>query len=289
MPELPEVETIRRGLERHIAGQTIISIQGQGGRLVRNNPGGMEQLRRALTGARVVGLERRGKFMWMILDGPAEEAAVIHLGMSGQVRTASRPPQALDRHEHIRLTMSSGIAARFIDPRMFGHVTLSDLADGPLGRKVPERALHIAPDLLELGAPGDLVDLARKLNRRARPIKTMLLDQNLVSGVGNIYADEGLFRSGVHGSARGVDLSVETLRKILLNAQDVMTQAVAAGGTSFDTLYVDAEGNPGYFERELRVYGRENQECLVCGAPIEREVIAGRSHFHCKFCQPASN
>ncbi len=285
MPELPEVETIRRGLDKHLSGKRIVSVEGRGGRLVRNNPGGMVQLRDSLTNAGIKSVERRGKFMWMLLDGRAESTLVIHLGMSGQVRTATHPPAQLDRHEHVRLTLSDGTVVRFVDPRMFGHLTLSELVEDGRGRQVPEIARHIAPDLLELRDGDDLLELAQRMHTRNRSIKTMLLDQGLVSGVGNIYADEGLFRAGIQGRSVGVSLSVKQLGSLLENTREVMTQAVAAGGTSFDTLYVDADGNPGYFERELKVYGRENEECLVCGGPIVRETIGGRSHFHCTTCQ----
>lgn len=285
MPELPEVETIRRGLDKHLVGKTIVSVRGQGGRLIRNNPGGMLQLKASLTGARIDSVGRRGKFMWMLLDGPAEPALVIHLGMSGQVRTASEPPERLERHEHVRLTLSGGVAARFVDPRMFGHLTLSEVITDPRERLIPEITRHIAPDLLELQTGPDLLPLAERLHTSKRPIKTMLLDQSLVSGIGNIYADEGLFRSRIQGRSSGSSLSIDRLLELLENTRDVMVQAVAAGGTSFDTLYVDADGNPGYFEHELRVYGREGEECLICGGPIVRQTIGGRSHFYCATCQ----
>lgn len=285
MPELPEVETIRRGLVKHLAGQRIVSVEGDGGRLVRNNPGGMAQLRSSLTGATILDVQRRGKFMWMVIDGPAEPAFVIHLGMSGQVRTATDAPQELDRHEHLRLMLSTGVAARFVDPRMFGHLTMSQLVPSVDGRMVPEIALHISPDLLEIQSEDSLVQLADRMHQKSRPIKVMLLDQALVSGIGNIYADEGLFRSGIHGSRLGTDLGDDQILEVLRGTRQVMKEAVAAGGTSFDTLYVDADGNPGYFERELRVYGRSGQECLVCGREISRDVIGGRSHFFCGSCQ----
>lgn len=285
MPELPEVETIRRGLAHHLAGHTITSMEGAGGRLVRNNPGGLGQLRSALVGATITAVERRGKFMWLVLDGPAEDALVVHLGMSGQVRTATRPRKELLRHEHVRLRLDDGRAVRFIDPRMFGHLTLSELAQDAAGRVVPQIALHIAPDLIELDTPEQIEELAARLHTRNRAIKVMLLDQALVSGVGNIYADEGLHRAGVHGAWRGRDQSAAQLQRVLRDSRDVMGRAVKAGGTSFDALYVDVDGNPGYFERELRVYGKRGRACVQCGAPIEREILGGRSHFFCPECQ----
>lgn len=286
MPELPEVETIRRGLAEHLTGRTVETVEGEGSRLVRNNPGGLTQLKTALLGARIKSVERRGKFMWLVLDGPAEEAMVIHLGMSGQVRTARRPRKELDRHEHLRLRLSDGSYVRFFDVRMFGHLTVTELGQDPTGRWVPSLALHIAPDLLELKDRAAILALAQRFEKSQRAVKTMLLDQRLTSGVGNIYADEALFRTRTHGAKTGKDLGAQKLTEVLVAARDVMGQAVKAGGTSFDELYVDVDGNPGYFERELRVYGRKGRACRDCGTPIARLVIGGRSHFFCPTCQP---
>ena len=285
MPELPEVETIRRGLVEHLTGRTITTVEGEGSRLVRKNPGGLPQLEGALLGARVQSVERRGKFMWLVLEGNAEDAVVIHLGMSGQVRTATRAPGELDRHEHLRLRLDNGEAVRFFDVRMFGHLTASDLTEDKTGRLVPEIATHIAPDLLEF-KEDDIGPLAKRFQASRRAVKTLLLDQGLTSGIGNIYADESLFRVAIHGARPGDELGASILRKTLMAARDVMGRAVEAGGTSFDELYVDVDGNPGYFERELRVYGRAGRPCRDCGTLITREVIGGRSHFSCPACQP---
>ena len=287
MPELPEVETIRRGLAEHLTGRTVTSVEGAGARLVRNNPGGLPQLTTALLGAQIRSVERRGKFMWLVLDGNAEDAVVIHLGMSGQVRTAKRPQKDLERHEHLRLRLSDGRAVRFFDVRMFVHVTATDLVEDKTGRLVPAIATHIAPDLLELKDRGAIETLATRFSSSRRAVKVLLLDQGLTSGIGNIYADESLFRTGTHGAHSASDLGVPELGKILRAARDVMGQAVKVGGTSFDELYVDVDGNPGYFERELRVYGRRGRPCRSCGTLISREVIGGRSHFFCPACQPA--
>ncbi len=285
MPELPEVETIRRGLVEHLTGRTITTVEGEGARLVRKNPGGLPQLEGALLGARIQSVERRGKFMWLVLEGNAEDAVAIHLGMSGQVRTATRAPGELDRHEHLRLRLDNGEAVRFFDVRMFGHLTASDLVQDKTGRLVPEIATHIAPDLLEL-KEDDIGPLAKRFQASRRAIKTLLLDQGLTSGIGNIYADESLFRVAIHGARPADELEASDLRKTLMAARDVMGRAVEAGGTSFDELYVDVDGNPGYFERELRVYGRAGRPCRDCGTLITREVIGGRSHFSCPTCQP---
>lgn len=186
MPELPEVETIRRGIDRHLRGHQIVSVEGGGGRLVRNNPQGMVDLHAHLTNSRVTAVERRGKFMWVEFD-EADSALVIHLGMSGHVRILEESSDELGRHEHVRLTMDDGQKASFIDPRMFGHLTISRLVEDATGRLVPEVARSIAPDPLE-DAPLEL--WTTPMLRTRRFIKTVLLDQTVISGIGNIYADE---------------------------------------------------------------------------------------------------
>lgn len=289
MPELPEVETIRRGIDRHLVGRRISQVDGAGGRLLRKNPGGLNQITSALSGALVKGTARRGKFMWLILEGDAEPSLVIHLGMSGQVRVQTQNQGALGRHEHLRLTMDDGSSVSFVDPRMFGHLTVAEMTEGPGGREVPDVVTHIAPDLLELGTEDDFEHLADRFGRSGRMVKTMLLDQGLVSGVGNIYADEGLFRAGIHGAQRGDQLSGEQREELICACHEVIKQATGVGGTSFDALYVDVDGNPGYFGRELAVYGRAAKPCRRCQSDIRRIVLQGRSHFFCPECQPAAH
>lgn len=281
VPELPEVETIRRGLHTHLVGQEIVSVEGTGGRLVRNNPQGLTDLEAHLPGARVSGVSRRGKFMWLDLER-RDVSLVIHLGMSGQVRVDKNPPSRLARHEHLRLTLSNGHGVRFIDPRTFGQLTISMLTVDPLGRRIPVVASGLAPDPLE-DAP--ISTWIQPILRTRRPIKTVLLDQTVISGIGNIYADEALFRAGVSGFVPGNSLSDAGATSIVEGAREVMEAALRKGGTSFDSLYVDAEGNPGYFSRRLQVYKRAGKGCPTCGAPIRREVISGRSHFFCPVCQ----
>ncbi len=282
MPELPEVETIRSGLHNRLANAKVVAVQGGGGRLVRKNPGGVADLREAFQGRRIESVNRRGKFMWITFQDAAPATLVVHLGMSGQVRYHVQPAAELGRHEHVRFTLEDGAAASFVDPRMFGHLTVDSLVQDTVGRQVPAGTLHIAPDLLE---DVDLGELAYRFTRSRRAIKTMLLDQALTSGLGNIYADEALFRARIPGSAKGTELPHWEIVDLLQISAQVLADAVAQGGTSFDALYVDVDGNPGYFERELAVYGREGKPCKVCGAPIVREVLSGRSHFSCKNCQ----
>lgn len=283
MPELPEVETIRRGLEKRSAGHAIVDIQGRDGRLFRHNPDGLATVRTHLSGRTILGIERRGKFMWIrFADSP--QALVVHLGMSGQVRAETAEHHAVPRnkHEHLRLILDDDTALSFVDPRTFGHLTLSAVSqDGQ--REIPAALSHIAPDLLETA--WSLTDTITRARASGRRVKTILLDQGIVSGVGNIYADEGLYRARTHGFFRGRDLGDERWALLLSSCAAAMAEAVEVGGTSFDSLYVDVEGNPGYFGRTLAVYGRAGEPCVQCLRPIERAVLDGRSHFYCRTCQ----
>lgn len=284
MPELPEVETIRMGLEKRLQGRTIVGVEGAGGRLVRHNPQGMLDLLAHLRDAQITEVARRGKFMWLRF-ADQDEAFVIHLGMSGQVRLHQSllPGQvSLAKHEHLRLTLDDGATVSFVDPRTFGHLTISEVFTDEIGREVPTLAAALAPDPLEVE---DRRRFLAPLKNSSRFVKTMLLDQRVVSGIGNIYADEALFRAGVHGERRGNALSRKVLLGILDSAAEVMGEAVKVGGTSFDALYVDTEGNPGYFSRRLFVYGREGEACANCGNQIQRTVLQSRSHFFCPTCQ----
>ncbi len=281
MPELPEVETIRRGLDLHSAGATVRKVSGDDSRVFRDNPAGFQTVHELLQGRQIETFDRRGKFMWMVLsDDP--RVLVIHLGMSGQVRfvgangSSSSPP-----HEHLRLVLDEG-SLSFVDPRTFGRLTVSVL-ERQGDRRIPRVSSHIGLDPLE--PDWDPVSTAKRAVRSRRMVKTMLLDQELVSGIGNIYADEALFRAGIWGQRRGADLSVDQWVLLLLAAADAMAEAIEVGGTSFDSLYVDVSGNPGYFARELTVYGREGHPCVACGSVIRRTIVNGRSHFYCPECQ----
>ena len=229
MPELPEVETIRQGLSKRIVGRTIERAEGDGGRLTRNNPGGAAQVRDSLEGTKILGVERRGKFMWWVLDGP-EESLVVHLGMSGQVRTSSpKRVTSFGKHEHLRLTLDDATLVHFVDPRMFGHLTLSPLVIDGRQRVIPKIASHIAPDLLEFDSESDLLELAGIIGSRRRMVKPMLLDQTVVSGIGNIYADEGLHASRIHGTRIGTSLDQCTALAIVRACGAVMARAVRVG------------------------------------------------------------
>lgn len=282
MPELPEVETIRLGLEPRLIDRTMASVEVWGHRIARAHSGGAVDLKNALRGRRIEALRRRGKFLWAELD--AGIALVFHLGMSGQLHAWSQDkvPHTRLPHEHARLILDDGSAISFVDQRTFGRLETSDLNES----KVPEAIAHIAPDPFDPVV--DLPGVNRRIRQSKSAIKTLLLNQQIVSGIGNIYADEALFAAGIHGARRGMSLRRWEVTEILLAAERVMRAAVEVGGTSFDALYVDVEGNPGYFARHLAVYGREGEHCLKCGGPISRITLTGRSHFFCRACQPRS-
>lgn len=283
MPELPEVETIRLGLIEHALGRKITRVTGSGWRLVRNNPRGMQDLREFLPGQKIRGLERRGKYLWLVFADTAH-CLLVHLGMSGQVLW-NRADIEANRHERVRLYLDDGSTLCFNDQRMFGALTISELVEGVGSRLIPVAVTHIAADPLEPAF--DALAVAQRLRRSARHLKTLLLDQQVVSGIGNIYADEALHRVRVHGLRRAEKLPLKILVDVLAEAGAVMCESIAQGGTSFDELYVDTAGNPGYFARSLRVYGREGNPCETCDTLIQKTKVDGRSHHYCPQCQPS--
>ncbi|WP_280183203.1 bifunctional DNA-formamidopyrimidine glycosylase/DNA-(apurinic or apyrimidinic site) lyase [Nocardia cyriacigeorgica] len=280
MPELPEVEVVRRGLAEHVVGHVIESVAVGHPRSVRRHLEGAADLAARLSGLRVTAAERRGKYLWLTFDDP-DLALVVHLGMSGQmlIRPAEAP---VEKHAHIRATLDNDAELRFVDQRTFGGWTLADLVEVD-GTRVPEPVAHIARDPLDPRFDPETVVAA--IRAKNTEIKRVLLDQTVVSGVGNIYADEALWRAKLHGSRIASGLSKPVLRALLADAAAVMRDALAAGGTSFDALYVDVNGDSGYFERSLAVYGRADRPCPRCGAPIVREKFMNRSSFSCPRCQ----
>jgi formamidopyrimidine-DNA glycosylase len=289
VPELPEVEVVRRGLEAHAVGHTISTVEVLHPRPVRRQPDGPVGFAAALTGRRVEAARRRGKYLWLPLDNG--DALLGHLGMSGQMLV--QPVGAPDeRHLRVRFTLAPSVEEaaqrlsrdqgsrelRFVDQRMFGGLAVS-----PGGSELPPEIAHIARDLLDPGF--DLDDFVRRVRRRTSGVKRLLLDQGLVSGIGNIYADEALWRARLHGDRRGDRVGAARVRELARAATDVMTQALGEGGTSFDALYVDVNGESGYFERSLAVYGREGEPCRRCGTPIRRVAFMNRSSYFCPTCQ----
>jgi len=281
VPELPEVEVVRRGLEAHVVGHTIADVEILHPRAVRRHLPGSLDLAGRLEGQAVVSAERRGKYLWLVLE-PSSVAIVVHLGMSGQMLVQD-PTVPDEKHLRIRARLESGIDLRFVDQRTFGGWALADLVTVD-GTVVPDSVAHIARDPLDSRFDPDLV--VKTLRSKQTEIKRALLDQTVVSGVGNIYADEALWRAEIHGNRPTDKLSGPRLRRLLDAARDVMTEALDQGGTSFDALYVNVNGQSGYFDRSLNAYGQEDLPCRRCGAPIRREKFMNRSSYSCPRCQP---
>jgi formamidopyrimidine-DNA glycosylase len=361
MPELPEVETVRRGLERWMVGRTVAGVELFGPRTVRRHAAGPADFIARVTGRRVEAACRRGKYLWLPLspapsalvagpqprsespapsalvagpqprsespapsalvagpqprsgdtapsalvagpqprsgdtapsalvagpqprsdDDEPDHAVVAHLGMSGQFLAV--PPGTADSpHLRARFTFSDGAPEiRFLDQRTFGGLSLDVLPEGRDGMPAP--IAHIAPDPLEQAF--DPAVFRAALRRRRTGLKRALLDQSLVSGIGNIYADEALWQARLH-YARGTDsLRRPEVDRLLGGVREVLQAAIAAGGTSFDALYVAVDGESGYFDRSLEVYGREGEPCARCGAAIRREHFMSRSSYRCPRCQ----
>nr|WP_120491435.1 bifunctional DNA-formamidopyrimidine glycosylase/DNA-(apurinic or apyrimidinic site) lyase [Corynebacterium lactis] len=279
MPELPEVESVRRGLEPYVLGARLDDVQVLRDRAVRRQAGGAAQFEGWARGRTVVGTDRRGKFLWLVLDDGS--AVTVHLGMSGQLRI-EHPGTAPGRHTRAVFELGNGHAVHFNDQRTFGWVWATEMVDSA-GKRVPVPARDIAPDLLEPGL--DVVALAHRMRRSRSAVKRVLLNQNVVSGIGNIYADEMLWAARVDGKTPADEVSVRRLAKLLREGQRVLLAALDAGGTSFDSLYVHVNGESGYFDRSLNAYGRAGQPCARCGTPIVREQFMNRSSYLCPRCQ----
>ncbi len=282
MPELPEVEVVRRGLQAHVVGKTITAVRVHHPRAVRRHEAGPADLTARLLGARINGTDRRGKYLWLLLDKDhdSDAALVVHLGMSGQMLLGTVP-----RSDHVRISalLDDGTVLSFADQRTFGGWLLADLATVD-GSVVPEPVAHLARDPLDPRFDVDAV--VKVLRGKHSEIKRQLLDQTVVSGIGNIYADEALWRAKVHGARVAATLTRGQLTVVLDAAAEVMREALDKGGTSFDSLYVNVNGESGYFDRSLDAYGREGESCRRCGAVMRREKFMNRSSFYCPKCQP---
>ena len=302
MPELPEVEVVRAGVAPAVSGAAVSSVTVFDERSLRRHPGPSEDFVERLVGARFVGASRRGKFLWLPIaaaggtGGPggtggtgraSEEALVVHLGMSGQVLLRDRSTD--DRLTRIRLDIEhpdhGPLRLNFVDQRIFGSMAIDPLvatADVPL-EHVPAQVAHIARDPLD-----PRFDDARffgALRRRKSGIKRALLDQTLVSGIGNIYADESLWAARVHHDQPASSLSGPRARTLLAEVRLVLARALAEGGTSFDAQYVNVNGASGYFSHSLNAYGQQGRECPRCGRPIVRVSFMNRGSHLCPFCQ----
>ncbi|WP_251151684.1 bifunctional DNA-formamidopyrimidine glycosylase/DNA-(apurinic or apyrimidinic site) lyase [Cellulosimicrobium sp. Marseille-Q4280] len=314
MPELPEVETVRDGLARHVLGSVVTDVEVLRDYSVRRHDGGPAGFRDQLLGLRLDAAVRRGKFLWLPLGSPASApsgggrtsagtrpaaALLAHLGMSGQLLV--RSDEGLDvRSPHLRVRVllepeggGDAQALDFVDQRTFGHLSVQDLvptpdgAPGGLGSDlpaVPGPVEHIARDLLDPALRREVVVDA--IRRRRTGVKRALLDQTVVSGVGNIYADEALWRARLHFARATDTLRRAEAHRLLDAAAEVMSEALAQGGTSFDALYVNVNGQSGYFSRSLAVYGQEGEPCPRCGTAVRRDEFMNRSSYTCPRCQP---
>jgi formamidopyrimidine-DNA glycosylase len=286
MPELPEVEVVRRGLERWVTGRRIADVTVSHPRAVRRHALGAVDFESRLRGRTFGVAQRRGKYLWLPLsDDDSQpgtgEALMAHLGMSGQllVRAPDAPAEA---HLRVRFSFADGRDdLRFVDQRTFGGLAVTSV-DGRDG--VPLPVVHIARDPLDGAFDDDL--FAAALRRRHTGLKRALLDQSLISGVGNIYADEALWRARLHYDRPTATMRRAQVDAVLAAARDVMTEALEVGGTSFDALYVNVNGESGYFDRSLDAYGRAGEPCRRCGAIMVREPFMNRSSYRCPRCQP---
>jgi formamidopyrimidine-DNA glycosylase len=282
MPELPEVETVARGLNRRIAGDVIDSVWlGEKPEPLKSSAA---EIASVLEHHRILQVRRVGKHIVFDLQrsrrGTSKKAAaidgqwIVHLGMTGRLLIAS-PEIAMAKHTHAVLKLASRRELRFVDPRRFGRLAVVRIepksgAGFAAAGEEPLRS-HIGPFMA-------------LFRGRKTPIKSALLNQKLLSGVGNIYADESLFRAGIRPRRRAASLTRAELGKLHIGLQAVLREAIRLGGSSVND-YVDAEGKAGFFQLRHRVYGREGDPCLVCGTPIKRVVIAGRSSHYCPRCQ----
>lgn len=286
MPELPEVEVVRRGLAEHLVGHRMESVDVRHPRAVRRSPGGPAQVQSQLTGSTVTSLDRRGKFVWALLDdAPGAPCLLVHLGMSGQMLIKgpdAGPGDANYGHARVVVRLSDGNQLWFVDQRTFGYWNPCAVVDTPTGA-VPHPIIHIARDLMDeqLG----IVTLAKTLSAKRLEIKKLLLNQEIVSGIGNIYADEMLWAARIHPRTPACEIGQERLEGLLRAGREVMAAALDRGGTSFDSLYVNVNGASGYFSVCLNAYGQTGAPCPRCGTPIVREKFTNRSSHLCPSCQ----
>lgn len=281
MPELPEVETVRRGLAAHVLDRPIRTVEVMHPRAVRRKDLPLAGL---LVGRKFTKVSRRGKFLWLPLTDD-QHALVAHLGMSGQLLLQ---PARQHPGPHLRVRITFGgrePELRFVDQRTFGWLAVDDLVPDEEQGRIPVIARHIARDPLDPNFDDDA--FICRTRSKGTQIKRALLDQTLISGVGNIYADEALWRASLHGRRPTGGISKSKLRELLAHIREVMTDALAEGGTSFDDLYVNVNGESGYFERSLNAYGQEGEPCPRCGTGIRREAFMNRSSYFCPRCQRA--
>jgi formamidopyrimidine-DNA glycosylase len=275
MPELPEVETVRRGLAHFLIGYRFTTAQGLHPRVLK--PASLQPLD-AVIGAKIKNINRRGKFLWFELD--RDQALVAHLGMSGQFLVA-RKDRPAPGHVRAHFDLSKGLRRHqllFSDQRTFGWLSVEELTDG-----IPHSAQHIALDPFDPAFNREAVIAAIKSRKAA--IKSVILNQEIMSGVGNIYADESLWRAKIHPEIPASDLSTKKITTLVDAAIEVMAEAIEVGGTSFDAMYINVNGESGFFETSLAAYGQEGEPCPRCGRQIRRIAFGNRSSHFCPKCQ----
>lgn len=294
MPELPEVEVVRAGLAPAVTGGTVTGVTVQDERALTRHLGDGSHFDATLTGRRFVGAARRGKFLWLPIEG-VDQALLVHLGMSGQMLLRA-PGAAGERHERIRLDifhpLHGELAIVFADQRTFGSLAIDTLvptADGAAGGwgtdapTVPQQVAHIARDPLDPAFDGSA--FSARVRRKVSAIKRVLLDQTVASGIGNIYAAEALWAARIHPETPAASLTPRAVIRLLLEVRAVLEKALAEGGTSFDAQYVNVNGQAGYFAHSLTAYGRQGKPCPRCGTPIVRENFMNRGSHFCPRCQ----
>ncbi|MFC4223419.1 bifunctional DNA-formamidopyrimidine glycosylase/DNA-(apurinic or apyrimidinic site) lyase [Lysinibacter cavernae] len=294
MPELPEVEVVRAGLEPAVRGATVQSVDVREPRSLRRHDSAAGAFTQLLTGRTLSEAVRRGKFLWLPIS--AEQALVVHLGMSGQVllRTPDQPDEKQLRIRcHLEHPLHGEIRMDFVDQRIFGSMAIDQLVEtqdaaaagfGSASTLIPSQVAHIARDPLD-PAFDDAAFIAR-LQKRRTGVKRALLDQTLVSGIGNIYADEALWASQTHGEHPTDQLSTRRAAQLLDAVRTVLAKALTEGGTSFDAQYVNVNGESGYFSHSLNAYGQQGKPCSRCGTTIERVTFMNRGSHFCPRCQP---
>lgn len=272
MPELPEVETTRRGLEPHVVGKTVTSLIVRNRKLRMPVPVG---LGRRLQGKRIRAIRRRAKYLLFDLEG-VQGNLLVHLGMSGSVKIVT-PETKLRKHDHIDLALADGTTLRYHDPRRFG-----------LWIWVPapweEHALlsHLGPEPLSDAFDGEL--LFSRSRKRTAAVKTFLMDGRIVVGVGNIYAAEALFAAGIRPGRAAGRVTRAEFQRLAAEVRRILSEAIAAGGTTLQD-FVGGDGEPGYFAQKLWVYGREGEPCRRCGSPLQGRVLGQRASCYCPTCQ----
>jgi formamidopyrimidine-DNA glycosylase len=278
MPELPEVEVVRRDLEREIVGRKIKAVEADGMRSIRRHHN-RKQFANRLVGRRITGVERRGKYILCRLDGG--DVLVIHLGMSGQLLRAKTSRDKAPKHTHVTITFTQGGQLRFVDPRAFGEMFVTEL--DRVEKQVSELA-HLGIDPLENAMSWE--NFGRLIAQRHQKLKPLLMDQKFMAGIGNIYSDEILFGAGLRGDRASDSLSSQEVRRLYRAMVETIQDAVKYRGSSLaDMQYVDLHGKPGEYQEHHKVYAREGQACRRCRRPIVRERYGGRSTFFCEACQ----